>query len=127
MRRYQLGIPMWRTLNGPVEIELEGVLRIYKVDGTAVFLDARNAEAFARGTLPGAHNVPVDRLGARGLEQAPLPSEDFNIRVVLFGDDGAQARRLADLIGKTPYQNVSYFPGTFAELLVAARSKHGGM
>jgi rhodanese-related sulfurtransferase len=127
VRRYQLGIPMWRTLGGPVEIELEGLLRIYKVDGTAVLLDARSAEEFASGTLPGAHNVPVDGLGARGLENAPLPNEDFNSRVVLFGRDGAQARRLADLVGKTPYQNVSYFPGTFQELAAAVRAKHGGM
>ncbi|MGA9087809.1 MAG: rhodanese-like domain-containing protein, partial [Bradyrhizobium sp.] len=38
VRRYQLGIPLWRTLNGPVEIELEGILRVYKIDRTAVFL-----------------------------------------------------------------------------------------
>src|SRR2546427_682802 len=44
VRRYQLGIPFWRALSGPVEIELEGVLRVYKIDQTAVFLDARSAE-----------------------------------------------------------------------------------
>src|SRR5207302_9930006 len=31
VRRYQLGIPMWRALNGPVEIELEGIQRVYGV------------------------------------------------------------------------------------------------
>src|SRR5947209_7712679 len=40
VRRYQLGIPMWRTLSGPVEIELEGVQRIFSIDRTAVFFDA---------------------------------------------------------------------------------------
>src|SRR5947209_16772525 len=35
VRRYQLGIPMWRALNGPIEIELEGIQRIYNVDKTA--------------------------------------------------------------------------------------------
>src|SRR5438874_2209939 len=47
VRRYQLGIPMWRALGGPVEIELEGILRVYKIDQTAIFLDARSAAEFA--------------------------------------------------------------------------------
>ena len=123
VRRYQLGIPIWRALNGPVEIELEGILRIFNVDGTAVFFDARDAEEFSRGSLSGAHNVPIDKLGNGALEIAPLPRDDFNTRVILFGRDGAQARRLADLIGKTPYQNVSYYPGAFETLAAAIRSK----
>jgi len=123
VRRYQLGIPMWRALSGPVEIEAEGIARIFGVDRTAVFFDALDPDAFASGTLPGAHNVPVDKAGAGALEKAPLPRDDFNTRVVLFGRDGAQARRLADLIGKTPYQNVSYFPGTFEALRAAVGPK----
>jgi len=123
VRRYQLGIPMWRTLGGPTEIELEGILRVYRIDQTAVFFDARAAEEFAQGSLPGTHNAPVDQAGAGILEKAPLPRDDFNTRVVLFGRDGAQARRLADVIGKTPYQNVSYFPGTFEALTAAVRSR----
>lgn len=123
VRRYQLGIPMWRALSGPVEIELDGIVRIFGIDRTAVFFDARDAEEFSKGSLPGAHNVPVDKLGAGGLGKAPLPRDDFNTRVVLFGRDAAQARRLADLIGKTPYQNVSYFPGTFDALMAAVGPK----
>ena len=123
VRRYQLGIPMWRTLNGPVEIELEGILRVYKIDQTAIFLDARSAAEFARVSLPGTHNVPADRLATDGLRKAPMPNNDFNTRIVLFGRDFAQARALADAIGKTPYQNVSYFPGTF-EALAAALETH---
>ena len=48
VRRYQLGMPVWRALGGPTEIELEGIVRIFKVDRTAVFIDARSAEEFAR-------------------------------------------------------------------------------
>jgi rhodanese-related sulfurtransferase len=123
VRRYQLGIPMWRALSGPVEIELDGIVRIFGIDRTAVFFDARDAEEFAKGSLPGAHNVPVDKLGEGGLGKAPLPRDDFNTRVILFGQDGPQARKLADLVGKTPYQNVSYFPGTFEALMAAAKPK----
>jgi len=123
VRRYQLGIPMWRTLSGPVEIELEGILRIYKIDQTAVFLDARSADDFAESSLPGTHSVPADRLATDGLKKAPMPNNDFNTRVVVFGRDFAQARALADAIGRTPYQNVSYFPGAYDALAAALRSK----
>jgi rhodanese-related sulfurtransferase len=123
VKRYQLGIPMWRALNGPVEIELEGVLRIYKVDQTARFFDARSAADFAKLSLPGTHNVPVDQLAADGLRKAPMPSDDFNTRIILFGKDGAQARQLADAVLKTAMQNVSYFPGTFDALVAAVKTQ----
>ena len=122
VRRYQLGLPMWRTMSGPVEIELEGVLRVYKVDQTAVFFDGRSADEFAKKSLSGTHNVPADKVKAEGLRGAPTPSNDFNTRIVLFGRDGAQARVLADALGKTAMQNVSYFPGTFEELAVAVKA-----
>src|SRR5262245_38739703 len=123
VRRYQLGIPMWRALNGPVEIELEGILRIYKIDQTALFFDARKAADFAKASLPGTHNVPADQLATDGLRNAPMPSKDFNTRIVLFGRDFPQARALADAVGKTPFQNVSYFPGTFDALAAAVNTQ----
>jgi rhodanese-related sulfurtransferase len=123
VRRYQLGIPMWRTLSGPVEIELEGILRVYRIDQTAVFLDARPAEEFAQGSLPATHSVPADRLAIDGLRKAPMPNSDFNTRVVVFGRDVTQARALADAIGRTPYQNVSYFPGTYDALAAAVGAR----
>jgi rhodanese-related sulfurtransferase len=123
VRRYQLGIPMWRALNGAVEIELEGILRIYKIDQTALFFDARPAEDFAKASLAGSHSVPADKLATDGLRKAPMPGNDFNTRIVLFGRDGAQARTLADAVGKTPYQNVSYFPGTFDALAAAVKTQ----
>lgn len=43
VRRYQLGMPVWRALGGPTVIELNGILRIFKADQTAVFIDARPA------------------------------------------------------------------------------------
>jgi rhodanese-related sulfurtransferase len=123
VRRYQLGIPMWRALNGPVEIELEGIARIYRIDQTALFFDARSAGDYAKTSLSGTHNVPADALATDGLKKAPMPNNDFNTRIVLFGKNGAQARMLADAIGKTPYQNVSYFPGTFEALAAALKTQ----
>lgn len=124
VRRYQLGIPIWRALGGPTEVELEGILRIFKVDNTAVFFDARTAEEFSKGSLPGTHNVPADKLASVGLQKAAaglLPTEDFNTRIVLFGRDSGQARTLADAFSKSPWHNVTYFPGTFETLRTAIK------
>lgn len=122
VRRYQLGLPMWRALSGPVEIELEGILRVYKIDQTAVFFDARSEEEFSKQSLPGTYNVPLDKLPS-SLREAPLPVNDFNTRIILFGRDARQARALADAMGRTPYQNVSYFPDTFEALAAAAKTQ----
>jgi rhodanese-related sulfurtransferase len=121
VQRYQLGMPIWRALGGPTEIELEGIVRIFNIDRTAVFFDARSAKEFARGSLPGAHNVPADQLGSGVLDKAPLPMDDFNTRIVLFGRDAAQARALADALSERPWHNVTYYPGTFEALRTAIK------
>lgn len=124
VRRYQLGMPIWRALGGPTEVELEGILRIFKVDNTAVFFDARTADQFSKGSLPGAHNIPADKLASVGLQKAAsgqLPTKDFNARIVLFGRDLTQARTLADAFSKSPWHNVTYFPGTFETLRAAIK------
>jgi rhodanese-related sulfurtransferase len=121
VRRYQLGIPIWRALGGPTEVELEGVLRVFGRDQTAVFLDARSAEEFARGTVPGARSVPADQLANGGLKKAALPEDDFNTRIILFARDAAQARALADALSNRPWHNVMYYPGAFEELRKALK------
>ena len=124
VRRYQLGMPIWRALGGPTMVELDGVRRILKLDRSAVFIDARPAEAFAKGSLPDAHNLTAENLGTtiKGMmsgkvHNAPLPLDDFNRRIVLFGRDAAEARRLADAMSKRPWHNVAYFPGSYEELV----------
>ncbi|CAH1665303.1 rhodanese-like domain-containing protein [Chelatococcus asaccharovorans] len=117
VRRYQLGMPIWRALGGPTVIELDGVIRIHKNDHTAVFLDARSAEEFAKRSLPRAQNLPPET--AATVQGGPMPLDDFNTRIVVFGRDDAQARALADALSKRPWHNVAYFPGSFETLLAA--------
>jgi hypothetical protein len=50
-----------------------------------------------------------------------MPRNDFNTRIVLFGRDSAQARTLADALSKSPFHNVTYFPGTFETLRAAIK------
>lgn len=123
VRRYQLGIPVWRALGGPTEIELGGITRVAKADQTAVFIDGRTAEEFAKGSLAGAHNVPADEFAAGKLKNLPFPEDDFNRRIVLFGGDAAQARKLADTLSKRPWHNVAYFPGSYETLISALKDR----
>ncbi len=124
VRRYQLGIPVWRALVGLTEIELEGVQHVLRNDRTAVFLDARNAEEFGSGSLPGARTIPQGSVQPgkdvgevrRAKDDGRLPMEDHNTRIVVFGHDAAQARGLAEAIAREAFHNVSYFPGTFEAL-----------
>jgi len=121
VRRYQLGLPVWRALGGPTAIEPAGLARIYNVDRTAVYFDVRAPEEFAAGSLPGAHSVPVDEVIAGKLKKLPLPEDDFNRRIVLFGGNAAQARKLAEVLRTRPWHNVSYVAGPFAALTEAVK------
>jgi len=115
--RYQLGMPVWRALGGgPVVIERGGIARIFDIDRNAVFIDTRPAAEFVKGTLADARNIPADELATGRLKALPLPDDDFNRRIVLFGNNGGQAEQVAARLSKRPWYNVSYFPGTLDEL-----------
>jgi rhodanese-related sulfurtransferase len=124
VRRYQLGIPIWRALGGPTEVELNGIARIYGVDRTAVFIDVRGTEELSKGTIPGARNLSPETLDGTikammsgKLKDAPLPLDDFNRRIVLVGRDGSQARKMAEAMSTRPWHNVAYYSGTIEELM----------
>jgi rhodanese-related sulfurtransferase len=122
VRRYQLGIPTWRALVGITETELRGLLYVLMDDKTAVFLDARSAEEFKAGTIPGAKSLPLADV-KKAKDDGRLPMEDHNTRIIVFGKDGAQARAVTEAIAKEAFHNVSYFGGSFDELRPKIASK----
>ena len=88
-----------------------------------MFIDARPTEDFAKGSIPGARNLTVESLDGTlkqmmsgKLTNPPLPLDDFNRRIVLFGRDGAQVLGLAKAMSKRPWYNVAYFPGSYETL-----------
>jgi rhodanese-related sulfurtransferase len=129
VRRYQLGIPVWRALVGLTEIELEGVLHVLRNDRTAVFLDAGSSDAFLAGSIPGARSIPVGAVQPgkdvgevrKAKDDGRLPMEDHNTRIVVFGRDAAEARALAEAVAREAFHNVAYFPGTFDTLQTAIK------
>jgi len=129
VRRYQLGIPVWRALGGLTEIEPDGLRHVVASDRTAVLVDTREPAAFQAGSLPGARNLP--RSGVlegkdvgevrRAKDDGRLPMEDHNTRLVVVGRDVAEARFVAEALAREAFHNVSYFPGTFEDAQAALR------
>lgn len=129
VRRYQLGIPVWRALGGVTQIEAEAIGRVFRDDRTAVFIDVRPADAFAKGTVQGAKNIPrplvlqgkdVGEL-KKAKDDGRLPMTDHNTRIVVFADSPDDARFVADQIAREAFHNVAYFAGTARETQDAAR------
>jgi rhodanese-related sulfurtransferase len=127
VKRYQLGIPMWRAIGGTCQIELDGVRHILDRDKTAVIIDSRESEAFANGSLPGARNIP--RSGVlegkdvgevrRAKDDGRLPMEDHNTRVIVIGTNAESARYVAEAIAREAFHNVSYVAATMNEARAA--------
>lgn len=123
VRRYQLGAPGWRLLGGAMQTLLTA-LPYLATDQTAVWVDAREPQAFAAGTVMNARNIPRSGLGA-GREQGVmleakqdgrLPMEDHNTRIIVFGATADEARAVADAISGEAFQNVSFVAEPFQEI-----------
>jgi rhodanese-related sulfurtransferase len=131
VRRYQLGIPVWRALGGVTEIEAEGLRHVLRADATAVLIDARGAEAYKAGTIAGARNLP--RSGVlegkdvgevkRAKDDGRLPMEDHNTRLIVVGRNAAEARYVAEALTREAFHNVAYFPDTFEQAQAALRAE----
>ena len=129
VRRYQLGIPVWRALGGLTEIEPDGLRHVVANDRTTVLIDAREADVFRNGTLPNARSIP--RSGVlegkdvgevkRAKDDGRLPMEDHNTRLIVIGRDVAEARYVAEALAREAFHNVAYFRGTFQEAQAALR------
>jgi rhodanese-related sulfurtransferase len=121
IRRYQLGLPVWRALGNTVQTDLAGARYVLTGDKTAVWVDARRAEAFGKGSLPKAVNIGKGEAEAAN-EDGRLPKKDKGTRVIVFADNREEARVVAEEIAHKAYWNSSYFGGRFADLSsVAAR------
>lgn len=121
VRRYQLGMPIWRALGGVTQIELEGIRYLFGKDQTAVWLDVRDPEAFTSGTLAGAQNLPHsgvvngDELD-KAQKDVRLPVEDHNTRIIVLGDNGAEAKAVAEALTRTAFHNVAFYAEPVATL-----------
>jgi len=124
VRRYQLGIPMWRAAGGVCQVEIEGIRHVLAHDRTAVVIDARELLAFQKGTIAGARNIPRSLVldgkdvgeVKRAKDDGRLPMEDHNTRIFVIAEDATTARYVAEAVTREAFHNVSYFAGPYATL-----------
>ena len=114
VRRYQLGIPMWRALGGVTQVEKEALLDLLARDKTAVLVDARERTE-ALPVIPRAKPIPFAETTA-AKDDGRLPMTDHNTRIFVVGANGSQARQVAEGIVKDAFHNVSFFAGGAADL-----------
>jgi rhodanese-related sulfurtransferase len=105
VRRYQLGMPVWRALGGVQQIELDGLRSVLETDRTAVLFDARGGSA-----LPGARGLVLADVEA-AKDDGRLPMEDHHTRILVVGANGVQARAVAEAIAREAFDNVAFFEG----------------
>ena len=115
VRRYQLGLPIWRALGNIVQTDLAGLAYILKDDRTAVFVDAREPAKFKAETIPGAVNVRPGETKVAN-EDGRLPHMDKGTRIVVFGDIAESTRAVATEVAEAAYWNSSYFGGTYDDI-----------
>jgi rhodanese-related sulfurtransferase len=128
VRRYQLGIPVWRALGGVTQIETEGARYVMHNDHTAVWLDTRSTGK-AQPTLVGAKRISVEVAKGgkdnaamqRAKNDGTLPINDHNTRIIVFGDNQQDVEAVADSIAKEAFHNVAFFAGTTSELVAASK------
>jgi len=115
VRRYQLGLPVWRALGQTVQTDLAGLVYILKDDRTAVFVDARAGEKFREDTIPGAVNIKPGEAKVAN-EDGRLPHTDKGTRIVVLGGSIEEARAVAIEVAQNAYWNSSYFGGAYDDL-----------
>lgn len=123
--RYQLGIPVWRALGNVTQCELDGIKYIYENDKTAWFIDSRKTEKFSKGSLTNAKNIPFDGVMDgkdvgeifKAKEDGRLPVDDRNTRIVVFGENIDEIKRVADGLVKEAFHNVCFYTGDIKDIL----------
>jgi len=117
-----------RSLGGLTQIEPASIKYLIENDRTAVFIDARDAAAFRKGTVPGAKNLPRALLTPgkdtgevkAAKDDGRLPMEDHNTRIVVFGDNSGQAIAVAEAIMNEAFHNVMFFGGSYDQFKAAS-------
>jgi len=128
VRRYQLGIPVWRALGGACQMSLQAFRSVLEKDRTAVIIDGREAAEFNQLALPNSRNIPRSLVlegkdvgeVKKAKDDGRLPMEDHNTRIIVLASDGPSARYVAEALAHEAFHNVSYLDGTLAQARAAA-------
>lgn len=107
------------TLNAKGHTTVEGakVISLKKADyllrkGKALFLDARGAKLYLKGTIVGSLNLPVKKYNTL---KKLLPAKDATLVTFCNGYKCEKSDELAELLIKDGYKNVLIYKGGFPE------------
>lgn len=128
VRRYQLGIPVWRALGGITQIEPDGLRHVLANDRTAVLIDVREAQERQASAFPNAQAIPRSAVlegkdvgeVKRAKDDGRLPMEDHNTRIVVIGGAGP-AQYVAEALAREAFDNVSFFARSIEEVRAALK------
>lgn len=97
-------------IEGLEEIGLEGVLQVFQ-GGEGVFVDARSAEEYSTGHIPGALLLTQEMLEDSVSSLTDLIPRDTLIVTYCSGAGCGSSREVADLLREEGYSNVKIFYG----------------
>ena len=101
-------------------IEPSGFRHILANDRTAVFIDTRDPGEFLEESVPGSVNVPRSMMATdikAAKDDGRLPMMDHNTRIIVFGNNGDEARDVAIALAAEAFHNVAFFDGSYAQLM----------
>lgn len=91
-----------------VNISADSVLaRTQKKDTSMVILDVRTPEEYAQGHVPGAINIPYDKLDSRANELLAVKDKEL----VLYCHSGARAAIAAQTLKAQGYEKLLHMEG----------------
>lgn len=83
-------------------LNIEPTAAVRLINNDAVIIDLRSSEAFSRGHIVSARNVPIDELAARMDKLAKLKSK----AVIAVCDSGVASTKAIDTLRKSGFENV---------------------
>ena len=93
--------------NSSLQVDFPAVYKIWK-SGDAIFVDTRSASNFRKGHIPGAVNIPLNRVKH---QLKVLPTDKETLLITYCGDiECPNAHQLMNVLLGYGYQNVKFFP-----------------
>ena len=83
-------------------LNIEPTAAVRLINNDAAIIDLRSSEAFSRGHIVSARNVPIDDLAARMDKLAKLKSK----AVIAVCDSGVTSTKAIDTLRKSGFENV---------------------
>src|SRR5262249_34311479 len=108
------GLPEIPALDRPVKIDLDAAKRLVDA-GAAVFTDARDAEEYAAGHIPGARSLPYDQGAADPARLESLDTGGKPIAGYCGGGSCELSLNLAYDLVAAGQSRVAVFMGGFTE------------